>query len=102
MIARRQKVSNLFRKTQKMLSVLDRRSEEHGEEAKELAAKARDIILKMNEKRYLHKGEVESDIWQVLPPRGDTALCGWDQVTVLSKIEDENKVRQILLDSFES
>jgi cell volume regulation protein A len=102
MVARRQRVSNLFRKTQKMLTVLDERSKEHGEEAKELASKARDIILRMNEKRYLHKGEVESDVWQVLPPRGDTALCGWDQITVLSKVEDENKVREILLKSFET
>ncbi|MCL2101768.1 MAG: potassium/proton antiporter [Fibromonadales bacterium] len=40
--------------------------------------------------------------WQVLPPKGDTVLQGWDQITVLSKVEDEEKVENILLESFTS
>jgi cell volume regulation protein A len=28
----------------------------------------------------------------VLPPKGDTVLRGWDQVTVLAKVEDQEKV----------
>jgi cell volume regulation protein A len=34
---------------------------------------------------------------QVLPPRGDTELRGWDQVTILAHSKDEQKVRAELL-----
>ena len=40
-------------------------------------------------------------IWRVLPPRGDTVLHGWDQVTVLSKVEDEEEVINTLINSFD-
>jgi len=96
MIARRQRVSSLFRKTQKIISLI---REKHGEEVKELEDKTWAIFNKINEKKSLNKDE-EEDVWQVLPPRGDTALCGWDQITVLSKVEDEEKIREVLLDSF--
>jgi cell volume regulation protein A len=96
MIARRQRVSSLFRKTQKIISLI---RERHGEEVKELEDKTWAVFNKINEKKTLNKDEAE-DVWQVLPPRGDTALCGWDQITVLSKVEDEEKIREVLLDSF--
>jgi len=41
-----------------------------------------------------------SDIWNVLSPRGDTVLRGWDQITILSKVEDEEKVRDMLQKAF--
>jgi cell volume regulation protein A len=100
MITRRQHVSAMFRKTQKILSILNDRNVRNCEEARELTAKAHDVILKMNEKKSLSKDESEN-IWMVLPPRGDTALCGWDQITILSKVEDKDEVREILLESFE-
>jgi len=96
MIARRQRVSSLFRKTQKIISLM---RERHGEEVKELEDKTWAVFNKINEKKSFNKDE-EEDVWQVLPPRGDTALCGWDQITVLSKVEDEKKIREVLLDSF--
>jgi cell volume regulation protein A len=104
MITRRQKVPILFRKTQKILSLLNKNSMKHGEEAKMLVDKAQEIIIKINEKKYFHRddNEEEYDVWQVLPPRGDTVLLGWDQVTVLSKVEDEEKVRAVLLSSFKN
>jgi len=97
MITRRQRVSSLFRKTQKMISLI---RERHGEEVKELEDKTWAVFNKINAKASFHKDE-EEDVWRVLPPRGDTALCGWDQVTVLSKVEDEEKVREALLKAFE-
>jgi cell volume regulation protein A len=98
MIARRQRVSSLFRKTQKIISMI---KERHGEEVKELEDKTWAVFNKINEKKHLNKNvDEEEDVWQVLPPRGDTALCGWDQITVLSKVEDEEKIREVLLDSF--
>ncbi|MDR3000845.1 MAG: potassium/proton antiporter [Fibromonadaceae bacterium] len=45
--------------------------------------------------------QLKKQSWQVLPPKGDIALCGLDQITVLSKIEDEEKVKETLLKSFE-
>jgi cell volume regulation protein A len=96
MIARRQRVSSLFRKTQKIISLI---RERHGEEVKELEDKTWAVFNKINEKKAFNRDE-EEDVWQVLPPRGDTALCGWDQITVLSKVEDEEKIREVLLDSF--
>jgi len=104
MIARRQKVPMLFKKTQKILNLLNERSVKHGEEARELVEKAQEIILKINEKRYFRKddNEEESDIWEVLPPRGDTILRGWDQVTVLTKVGDQEKVINELKGSFNS
>ena len=96
MIARRQRVSSLFRKTQKIISLI---RERHGEEVKELEDKTWAVFNKINEKKPFSRDE-EEDVWQVLPPRGDTALCGWDQITVLSKVEDEEKIREVLLDSF--
>lgn len=39
-------------------------------------------------------------VWQVLPPRGGTILRGWDQVTILSKVEDQKQAIETLLDSF--
>jgi len=96
MITRRQRVSSLFRKTQKIISLI---REKHGEEVKELEDKTWAIFNKINEKKTFSNDE-EEDVWQVLPPRGDTALCGWDQITVLSKVEDEEKIREVLLDSF--
>ncbi len=103
MITRRQKVPMLFRKTQKIMSLLNERVMKHGEEAKILVDKAQEIILKINERKYFHKdeNEEECDVWQVLPPRGDTILRGWDQVTVLSKVEDEEAVRKALNNAFE-
>ncbi len=41
-----------------------------------------------------------SDVWYVLSPRGDTVLRGWDQITILSKVEDEEKVREVLQEAF--
>jgi cell volume regulation protein A len=104
MIARRKKVPMLFRKTQRILNLLNERSVKHGKEAKELVDKAQDIILQINEKKYFHKdeNEEETDIWQVLPPRGDTILRGWDQVTVLTKIEDQERVIEELKGSFKT
>jgi cell volume regulation protein A len=104
MITRRQKVPMLFRKTQKIMSLLNKNSIKYGEEAKMLVNKAQEIIIKINEKKYFRRDdkEEECDIWQVLPPRGDTVLHGWDQVTVISKVEDEEKVRAVLLDAFKN
>jgi len=104
MIARRQKVPMLFKKTQKILNLLNERSVKHGEEAKELVEKAQEIILKINEKRYFRKddNEEESDVWEVLPPRGETILRGWDQVTVLTKVGDQAKVIEELKGSFKT
>ena len=102
MIARRQKVPVLLRKTQKIMNLLNERSIKYGEEARMLVEKAQEIILKINEKKYFRENgnEEDIDVWQVLPPRGDTILQGWDQVTVLSKVEDEEAVRKALLDTF--
>jgi cell volume regulation protein A len=102
MIARRQKVPVLLRKTQKIMNLLNERSVKYGEEAKMLVEKAQEIILKINEKKYFRENgnEEDIDVWQVLPPRGDTVLQGWDQITVLSKVEDEEAVRKALLDTF--
>jgi cell volume regulation protein A len=98
MIARRQRLSSLFRKTQKIISMI---KERHGEEVKELEDKTWAVFNKISKKKHLNKNvEEEEDVWQVLPPRGDTTLCGWDQITVLSKVEDEEKIREVLLDSF--
>ena len=93
MITRRQKVSLLYRKTQKILSILNTRSLRGYDETKELTAKAREVL----DKSQSLSDKTESDIWVVLPPKGDTALCGWDQVTILSKVEDKDEVRDILL-----
>jgi len=104
MIARRQKVPVLYKKAQKILNLLNERSVQHGEEAKELVDKAQELISKINEKKYFHKdrNEEESDIWQVLPPRGDTILRGWDQVTILTKVEDQKKVIEELKGAFKT
>jgi len=104
MITRRKKVPILFRRTQKILSLLNKNTVKHGEEAKMLVNKAEEIIMEINEKKYFHsdENEEEYDVWQVLPPRGDTVLRGWDQITVLSKVEDEEKVRSTLLKAFEN
>jgi len=104
MITRRKKVPILFRRTQKILSLLNQNTIKHGEEAKMLVDKAQEIIMEINEKRYFHSGENEEeyDVWQVLPPRGDTVLYGWDQITVLAKVEDEERVRAALLKAFEN
>jgi len=93
MITRRQKVSLLYRKTQKILSILNTRSLRGYDETKELTAKAREVL----DKSQSLSDKTESDIWVVLPPKGDTALCGWDQVTILSKAEDKDEIRDILL-----
>ena len=45
---------------------------------------------------------IESYLWQVLLPVGNTVLHGWDQVTVLSKVENEEEVTNILTDSFKN
>lgn len=37
---------------------------------------------------------------QVLIPKGNTHLLGWDQVTVLARVEDEDLVREALLTPF--
>lgn len=39
---------------------------------------------------------------EVVPPTGNTRLRGWDQVTVLARPEDEERVRGALLARFES
>jgi cell volume regulation protein A len=39
---------------------------------------------------------------EVVPPTGSTRLRGWDQVTVLARPEDEERVRKALLARFES
>jgi cell volume regulation protein A len=104
MIARRQKVPVLFKQTRKIIKLLNERSENFGEEAKELVEKAQEIILEINEKRNFNSGdnEGERDIWQVLPPRGDTVLRGWDHVTILTTIGDQQKVIDTLKGSFKS
>jgi cell volume regulation protein A len=105
MIARRQKVPVLFKQTRKIIKLLnEERSEKYGEEAKELVEKAQEIILKINEKRSFNKegNEEEGDFWQVLPPRGDTVLRGWDQVTILSKVEDQERIIEELNGSFKT
>jgi len=38
---------------------------------------------------------------EVLIPKGNTRLLGWDQVTVLARAEDEDQVRDALLLPFE-
>lgn len=38
---------------------------------------------------------------QVIIPKGNTRLLGWDQVTVLARVADEQAVREALLKSFE-
>ena len=103
MIARRQKVPVLFKQTRKIIKLLnEERGEKYGEEAKELVEKAQEIILKINEKRNFSKEgtEEEGDFWQVLPPKGDTVLRGWDQVTILAKVEDQEKVTEALNGAF--
>ena len=102
MIARRQRVSVLYRKAQKVLNLLNKQSERHGDEAKELVDKAQEIVSEINDKRLFirEEGEEESDVWQVLPPRGDTILRGWDHVTILSKVEDQEKVTEEINGAF--
>ena len=101
MIARRQKVPILFRATQKIMSILDERSNAQGEEAKYLVSQAQELMSKIHEKKIFHKeNEDFQDVWQVLPPRGDTILRGWDQITILSKVEDEEKITEMLLNLF--
>ena len=39
---------------------------------------------------------------QVVAPKGDTQLLGWDQVTVLAHAPDENRIRETLLQAFQS
>src|SRR5690606_35620026 len=39
---------------------------------------------------------------QVVPPTGNTRLRGWDQVTVLARPQDEDRVRSALLARFET
>jgi cell volume regulation protein A len=104
MIARRQRVPVIYKKAQKILNMLNDGSAEYGDEAKELADKAQEVISKINEKRFSHKEENEegSDIWQVLTPKGDTVLRGWDQVTILAKVEDQEKVTEELKNSFKT
>jgi cell volume regulation protein A len=105
MIARRQKVPVLFKQTRKIIKLLnEERSEKYGEEAKELVEKAREIILKINEERNFNKegNEEEGDFWQVLPPRGDTVLRGWDQVTILAQIGDQEKITEELTGAFKT
>jgi cell volume regulation protein A len=102
MIARRQKVPVLFKQAQKIIKLLNEHSEKYGEEAKELVEKAQEIILNINEERNFNKkgnGE-EGDFWQVLPPKGDTVLRGWDQVTILTKVGDQEKVIEELKGAF--
>ena len=60
---------------------------------------AQERVFKINEKNYINNEE--NDIWQVISPLGDTMLLGWDQITVLSKVEDEDKVREALTKVFE-
>jgi cell volume regulation protein A len=96
MIARKQRIPALFRKTQKIICLI---KERFGDEAKELETKAWDIFHKRKNSNIFKKSE-EEDVWQVLPPRGDTILRGWDQITVLSKIEDEERVKKILIETF--
>lgn len=38
---------------------------------------------------------------EVLTPKGNSRLQGWDQVTVLARIVDEDQVREALLKPFE-
>jgi cell volume regulation protein A len=104
MIARRQRVPLLYKKAQKILNMLNDGSAEYGDEAKELAEKAQEVMSKINEKRFSHKEESEEsgDIWQVLPPRGDTVLRGWDQITILAKVEDQEKVTKELNGAFQT
>jgi cell volume regulation protein A len=105
MIARRQKVPILFKQTRKIIKLLnEERSEKYGEEAKELVEKARDIILKINEKRSFNKegNEEEGDFWRVLPPKGDTVLRGWDQVTILAQVGDQKKITEELTRAFKT
>ena len=105
MIARRQKVPMLFKQTRKIIKLLnEEHSEKYGEEAKELVEKAREIILRINEKRSFNKegNEEEGDLWRIHPPKGDTVLRGWDQVTVLSKVEDQEKVTEELEGAFKT
>ncbi|MDR1837464.1 MAG: hypothetical protein LBQ89_07380, partial [Treponema sp.] len=82
----------------------EERSEKYGEEAKELVEKAREIILKINEKRSFNKdgNEEEGDFWRVLPPRGDTVLRGWDQVTILAQVGDQERVIEELKSAFKA
>jgi cell volume regulation protein A len=105
MIARRQKVPVLFKQTRKIIKLLnEERSEKYGEEAKELVEKAQEIILKINEERNFNKEgtEEEGDFWQVLPPRGDTVLRGWDQVTILAQVGDQEKITKELTAAFKT
>lgn len=37
---------------------------------------------------------------EVVVPKGNTRLLDWDQITVLARAEDEEKVRAALLDPF--
>ncbi|MDR0516487.1 MAG: potassium/proton antiporter [Fibromonadaceae bacterium] len=98
MIARKQRMPTLLRKTQKIIGLIKERFGD--DEAKELEIKAWDIFSKKRSKNKIFNSNEEEDVWQVLPPRGDTALCGWDQITVLSKVEDEEAIKNILLESF--
>jgi cell volume regulation protein A len=105
MIARRQKVPVLFKQTRKIIKLLnEERSEKYGEEAKDLIEKAQKIILEINEKRNFNKdgNDEEGDFWHVLPPRGDTILRGWDQVTILAEVEDQKKVIEELTGAFKT
>jgi cell volume regulation protein A len=38
---------------------------------------------------------------EVIIPKGNTRLLGWDQVTVLARVVDDDKVREALLSPFE-
>ena len=99
MITRRQKASGLSKRAQKIMNRLKKRNEKSGESAKERFKHAQKMLLKMNEKKYINNEE--NDTWQVISPLGDTMLLGWDQVTVLSKVDDEDKVREALANAFD-
>ena len=72
------------------MNKLKERSIKYGKAGKERLEIAQNKI----EERYINNEE--NDVWQVISPSGDTILHGWDQITVLSKVEDESKVRETL------
>ena len=39
---------------------------------------------------------------QVVPPKGETRLKGWDQVTVLAHAPDEDRIRETFMKAFQS
>jgi cell volume regulation protein A len=63
----------------------------------------REKIVKRRLKIFRSNKHTETDeyTWNIISPRGDTILQGWDHITVLSSIDDEENIINSLISLFE-